>query len=117
MGMLERLIERLGYKKIKSSEKIKFSGWQMPLDEWRRGGHDMEVPEGTEYIGSFDINYGGKVSGKIFDVYITKRFGYLEAVMSGDWRQEQQKQLKIRRRGNVIHDGNKRENAIHDGNM
>ena len=102
MNMLEKILEKLGYKKIKSSDKIKFSGWQMPLDKWRRGGHDMEVPEGTEYIGSFDIDYGGKVTGKIFDVYITKRFGYLEAVMIGDWRQEQ---LESIRRDNIIHDG------------
>ena len=49
-------------------------------------------------------------------MYITKRFGYLEAVMSGDWRQEQLEFIESRSRVNVIHDGNKRENVIHDGN-
>jgi len=75
--------ERLRYR------RITFDGWQVPLHVWRhKYGSHSEVPEGTEYLGSFGIRYKGKITGTCFDVYITEN-GVVEAIISrggNEWR-------------------------------
>ena len=68
------ILEKLRYR------KIKFSGWQMPLDAWRQYSN-AEVPVGTEYLGSFGIIYKGKLTGQYFDIYIINENGIIRAVV------------------------------------
>ena len=83
MNILEKLRNR----------KISFSGWQMPLRLWRRESA-AKVPEGTEYLGSFSVNYEGNPTGTYFDIYIREKSGIVEAFVhsvsgkySGRWEE------------------------------
>ena len=68
------ILEKLRYR------KISFSGWQLPLWLWRRES-DAEVPEGTEYLGSFSVRYKGHPTDTYVDIYITENTGSVKALV------------------------------------